>query len=704
MTFFDFGNPEWVAVPCNEKITNQWLCSRYVMEYYIKETDFTLISASHKIRKYTKAICPQGSFFIYVSCYKIVPTTLKTYLKFSARHICSLHNAKRVLHKYIFAGSYLENHLEVLGIHLPVLYTEIMLVRNLHIEWDEISNRIHHPNATIQHLYFENMNVRVDEEILLMCEHFYEDLDPLEPFCPPGQFMCSDGSCILETHICDADKDCQDGSDETTEHCHCFHNGSVVHNSSYCHNGCRPPQCLCPVMFHQCTSGGCVHYTFVCDGTSQCTDSSDEICPSLLNKTQLPSEVMITKDTFICSNGKHIPLSHKDDIFADCPNGEDEPELKQLLSKKGPKSAKAICKLPDELPCYRGHSRCFPIYYLCLYDLTEDGHLKYCRNGQHLQHCKDAPCTNSHKCLMSYCIPYGRVCDGVTDCLYGEDELECDDYVPPGLLRCKGEVYAVGPTEVCDSKGIRHCPLGDDESLCNIDLCPQGCSCIGYAMACNAALHHIPHFTTALKYMWLYENDITLETNSLLQYHNLIFLSLQKNNISVICKFTKHNEGIFSHQINAQILILSQNLITQVSAGCFRGLKNITTLDLSQNDIGYLENYPFSHMPTLRFLDLSDNNILQLGYGSFLGIYNIYKANISGFQVIDIHKSVLHSFNVRHMLVTDDVRLCCLLQDMEKCSMKSQRDILASCLDLMGSSVLRCHTRVDSCLKCHIVK
>lgn len=64
--------------------------------------------------------------------------------------------------------------------------------------------------------------------------------------------------------------------------------------------------------------------------------------------------------------------------------------------------------------------------------------------------------TNHFKCPGSYCIPWRLVCDKKTDCLDRQDERYCSDYRCPGMLKCKGEVFCVHPSEVCDN--IRHCP------------------------------------------------------------------------------------------------------------------------------------------------------------------------------------------------------------------------------------------------------
>jgi len=93
---------------------------------------------------------------------------------------------------------------------------------------------------------------------------------PRQLICKNNQYTCTDGSCIHGHYHCDGINDCADGSDEQmcnnlcTGHSHCFSN-------------CQGTNCTCSEVHFQCSGGGCVSLSVVCDGVSQCLDNSDEI-------------------------------------------------------------------------------------------------------------------------------------------------------------------------------------------------------------------------------------------------------------------------------------------------------------------------------------------------------------------------------------------------------------------------------------------
>ena len=143
--------------------------------------------------------------------------------------------------------------------------------------------------------------------------------------CPADGFKCGSGMCLPKLFVCDGDKDCPDGSDETN----CATNSTqqplfdVTENSMDLETGVtvEPGQIsetttesvvevttdpeksteydghvtteaklsgvTCPANGFQCDNGMCLPKLFVCDGDEDCPDGSDETnCAT--NSTEKP--------------------------------------------------------------------------------------------------------------------------------------------------------------------------------------------------------------------------------------------------------------------------------------------------------------------------------------------------------------------------------------------------------------------------------
>ena len=137
---------------------------------------------------------------------------------------------------------------------------------------------------------------------------------------------------------------------------------------------------------------------------------------------------------FLCPFGECIPLRHVNDLMADCPNPR--PYDEDLFPRLRFNNERFVYKDPRQIPCVAGLSICFLLANFCLYDYDQYGIMQWCRNGANLGNCAAINCTNSYKCPGSYCIPFHRFCDGRPDCIQGEDEVQCDDYICRSFLRC----------------------------------------------------------------------------------------------------------------------------------------------------------------------------------------------------------------------------------------------------------------------------
>ena len=353
--------------------------------------------------------------------------------------------------------------------------------------------------------------------------------------CLPNQFQCSDGSCVAQNRVCNTFILCAPSM------CSCEINGLTVNDIHYCRTACLPGECLCAPHHFQCISGGCIDMALVCDGRMHCYDASDEICDTEFvasNGNGGVIEMAIDNRNFclgfVCQSGQCLNIEYVDDLLPNCPGDQGEDEAKMLHLRF--EAQRFACENRNHFPCVPGLSVCFPLNKLCLYDPDVDGYPKWCKDGTHLGECIEINCTNSYKWPNSYCILYHRVCDGNIDCIHGEDEEHCDEYICKGLLRCLDTKVCVHPTQVCDA--VKHCPNADDEELCEASLCPHSCNCLSYSIICSTdTAKTFPVITSDyFKHMALVGSYIPYpDFNNICIHMNLLFVNLSRNHVRDIC-------------------------------------------------------------------------------------------------------------------------------------------------------------------------
>ncbi|KAL8567282.1 hypothetical protein ACOMHN_023325 [Nucella lapillus] len=88
---------------------------------------------------------------------------------------------------------------------------------------------------------------------------------------------------------------------------------------------------------------------------------------------------------------------------------------------------------------------------------------------------------NHYRCPGDFndCLPVYTRCNGMYDCLDHQDEEGCEDLTCPGFFRCRVSTICVHNDHLCD--GWSHCPLRDDELLCDV-TCPVDCQ--GHTFLC----------------------------------------------------------------------------------------------------------------------------------------------------------------------------------------------------------------------------
>ncbi|CAK6954678.1 low-density lipoprotein receptor-related protein 2-like isoform X6 [Scomber scombrus] len=273
--------------------------------------------------------------------------------------------------------------------------------------------------------------------------------------CRTGSKQCKDGlNCVMYSHVCDGEEDCQDGSDEEgcaaeckADEFQCSHGNRCIPKAQVCdgQNDCQDQsdEMDCASLSDGChqrcdNNTRCIPDTFLCDGEKDCADGSDE------EKCGL---VACAINQFRCASGQCVSEALRCDGYADCGDRSDEVDCSRPP------------RCPPQLKCQHSHE-CLQREWLC--DGEED-----CKDGSDEKYCVTTPA----KCREyqwqcgdgSQCIPLLWRCDGKKDCHNGMDEDKCSQRKCPSYLYQCGSGECLEPRLVCN--GLTNCADSSDEGV-----------------------------------------------------------------------------------------------------------------------------------------------------------------------------------------------------------------------------------------------
>ena len=508
-------------------------------------------------------------------------------------------------------------------------------------------------NTVVLFHNLSKIEARAYEEVDQPTKYVVCSSQPVQPTCPSSYIPCN-GGCISEQFLCDGKVDCGNGEDEQN----CTHLCEMFNRTpDYCQTKCHPANCTCHELHFQCPSGGCIHSSKVCDGHANCISSEDEsLCFSLASTKR---------------NRKR-----ENDFIPDEEDSSDE-EIYINLLRSVREEVGDTCGAVLQVPCLKGHPACYSIDQMCLYDHTQDGRLKYCGNGLHLLECEHFQCSGSFKCQHSYCVPTYKVCNGVQDCPYGDDEVMCPVLACSNMLQC-GQT-CVHPSEICD--GTMQCEYGEDELACDAPDCPPTCQCSGYAMKCYTFITLDASFKRLTMFI-LRHPKLVLVKQVFQHVTSLLILDVSYCSVTSIS-----SEGPFFYLHHLVKLDLSHNSLSSLVYGSLNGLTNLMELDISWNPLKSFEPQVLAHMGKLRVLSLHH---CQLNAVSDIALRNIQTLDILDMSsggmidlgclfvrvaIFNLTKTIIHSHrdyskrcwkDVSHV-VSDQAGLCCLGFLKDKC-------------------------------------
>ena len=606
MLLINLEQPQWVSVPCNKRGLPLGICFTHKNSNDLGKTEKNIRNIDINQRHVaTFQYCSENHIFINNTCYGF------HWYKVSQKPVHLSFNDKSLNKKSLLLFFYLYSSI-LLKTAFPLVVVKDIMEVNFLVKFYHISNKIKYYHANMSryqegfHTYSTKMtNVIVGNNL----------------------YKCKGGGYILFQYICDGVVDCPvTNSDELICPCNITLIAKVSTNICQ-HFSLGHFSMKCSYLFQMSIQGHCLKYF-------------DENLSN--NKYMRDTNGLLSDKT-----GSEMEYEQKlKDLF-----------LGNMFWQ---------CINPQDIPCFEGHPQCYKIEDICMYKLNAKNEVSTCINGAHLGNCKRFECSVTFKCPDSYCIPWSNVCDGNWDCSGGYDEMYyslCQNNTScKNMYKCRGTFHmCLHLGNLCN--GETNCPFGDDEKLCMLKsvLCPFECSCLLQAIICKniSVTDIILGIKNVHTSIFIFDSVIFYMAAIKSTFTNTKFLKLPANNMKDIC-----DTFPFSMLL---VLDLGFNHLQSIKPYCFVSHPLLHILILNDNSIEFICSDSFRNLPELLFINISNNPITTFPEAVFQ-----YSPKVKLFSAVNINLQKIHLTNFRdtrlRVVVTFNYRLCCAVPPTAICT------------------------------------
>ena len=402
----------------------------------------------------------------------------------------------------------------------------------------------------------------------------------------------------------------------------------------------------CPSDYYFCADGSCILRGYVQDGHNDCNNGEDEgdVNTPPSNHTGVKPVGYYTCISLVNDDASSlIPFHAVCDGITQCLNNDDE---QGCQVKEQHKYTMHDLVGMNALSC----SNDMQFLSFCYFDrkisLSDS-----CYSEDYLSHCEIVSCSSMFKCHKSYCISIDKVCDGIADCLSGDDEEGCSGFVCIGMLRCRGDVHCVAPWQICDR--IPHCETFDDEVNCQD--CPDNCHCSDHVIFC--------HVYSNEWYLDVWDAFKIVKFKG--EISDLVFL-FNYDNIKILDLSYCHLINIYQNSsrryTHIPYVYLNNNKLNSVPDRNFNILGNVFYLNISYNHIITIHNFYFER---LSVLDLSYNMVTHIYIVDGLPV--VRYINLQGNKLVHIEHSFLQRLSSVKVLIVDKHLVCCVIKMTDGC-------------------------------------